>query len=285
MVLTRSAEMASASAERNLAGAACVELVDIDPTSAASYLARVQVDPPPRGWGDLIALLRNEPDSPVAQALTAQLAIHAVRDTCHSEDDIDELLAFDDCTDQIAAQEGIVNHLLDRVVPAAYTRSPGQRLPEYDLAIAEPTLCLLARCMNQDMTRDLQWWRIPAWTSAAPRMICSGIGAGFLVGIALYFVAGRVVRVDHRRHDSAGRSSRNWRHIRYPRSQSQASYVGRTGPAPPDCECLTPPRRHHARAYGRELVRNRRGSGTRAEDRPDYRCCRPGRGSRLMARR
>jgi hypothetical protein len=193
VVLTRSAEMAAAVARGSLDGAACIELVDIDPASAASYLARVQLDPPPRGWGELINRLRNAPESPIAQALRSPLALTLVRDTYRSEDDIDELLDLCDSTDQVASPDEIVDHLLDRVIPAAYTRQPGQRSPEYDLPTAKATLRLLAQRMNQDMTRDLQWWRIPAWTSAAVRMICTGIGAGLLVGIALYVVTIRVV--------------------------------------------------------------------------------------------
>ena len=193
VLLTRSTEMAAAAARGGLAGAACIELKDIDPASAANYLERVQLDPPPRGWAALITGLRNAADSPIAQALNSPLVLTLVRDTYCSEDDVDELLAFSDTTDHFAVREKVVDHLLDRVVPAAYTRQPGQRPPTYDLPTAQGTLRLLAQRMNQDMTRDLQWWRIPAWTPATARIIATGIGAGLLVGIALYIISQRTI--------------------------------------------------------------------------------------------
>jgi hypothetical protein len=49
VVLSRTAEMASAASQRGvLHGAAAVELRVIDPATASGYLERVQVDPPPR---------------------------------------------------------------------------------------------------------------------------------------------------------------------------------------------------------------------------------------------
>ena len=48
VLLTRSAEMADAAARAVLQGAAAIELQDIDPGTAADYLTRTQLDPPPR---------------------------------------------------------------------------------------------------------------------------------------------------------------------------------------------------------------------------------------------
>src|ERR1700750_3167827 len=75
-------------------------------------------------------------------------------------------------------------HLLDRVLPAAYTQQPGEPPPRYDLATAERALRRIATRMNKDGTRDLQWWRVPAWTHAAPRVIAAGLTAGLAFGLA-----------------------------------------------------------------------------------------------------
>ena len=73
--------------------------------------------------------------------------------------------------------EDITGHLLDRVLPAAYTRQPGEPPPRYDLATAERALRCIATRMNNDGTRDLQWWHVPAWAHAAPRVIATCLGS------------------------------------------------------------------------------------------------------------
>ena len=81
VLLTRSAEMAEAAARALLQGAAAIELQDIDPGAAAGYLTRTQLDPPPQGWHELTSRLRQEPGSPLAQALNNPLMLTLVRDT------------------------------------------------------------------------------------------------------------------------------------------------------------------------------------------------------------
>ena len=67
VVLTRSAEMASVAARNVLEGAAAVELQEIDGSTAAEYLTRIQTDPPPEGWRELVDRLRAAPNGPIAQ--------------------------------------------------------------------------------------------------------------------------------------------------------------------------------------------------------------------------
>lgn len=112
-------------------GAAAIELRAIDPAEAASYLERVQLDPPPEGWRDLIERIRSGPDSPLSRALDSPLTLTLVRDTYQSGDDARELLDFCDTTQQDAsadqAAEDITGHLLDRVLAAAYAHRPASR--------------------------------------------------------------------------------------------------------------------------------------------------------------
>jgi hypothetical protein len=186
VVLSRTAELASAAAREGvLDGAAAIELRGVDPATAAGYLESVQLDPPPEGWRDLTGRIRASPGSPLAQALSSPLALTLVRDTYRQGDDARELLDACDAAqrrlpgDQVA--EEITGHLLDRVLPAAYARQPGMPAPRYDLATARRALTRIAVRMNQDGTRDLQWWRLPQWARAAPRIIFSGIVIGFTV--------------------------------------------------------------------------------------------------------
>lgn len=183
VVLTLSAEMAAAASQGLLEGAAALELQAIDPATAAGYLAHAQLHPAPPGWRELTDRLRRAPGSPLAQALSSPLTLTLVRDTYRSGDDSRELLLFCDAPDRDASSEDIVDHLLDRVLPAAYAERPGEAPPRYDLQTAEHTLRCLAAQMNQDGTRDLQWWQICDWAPSAPRSIATGLLFGLAVGL------------------------------------------------------------------------------------------------------
>ena len=197
VLLTRSAEMAEATAQELLQGAAAVELQDVSPAAAAGYLTRIQLDPPPRGWHELTGRLRKEPRSPLAQALNNPLMLTLVRDTYRAGDDVGELLSLRDAAGHAASADDITIHLLDRVLPAAYARQPGEPPPRYDLATAERALRRIATRMNKDGTRDLQWWRVPGWAHALPRviatMLAAGLAAGLVAGLRLGVTTGGVL--------------------------------------------------------------------------------------------
>ena len=192
VILSRSVEMANAVAECTLDGAAAVELQKVDSLSAASYLTRVQRDPAPRGWQELISRLRENPEGALAQALSSPLTLTLVRDTYRAANDVGDLLALIDDAGQHVSPGIILDHLLGRVLPAAYLRRPGEPPPRYDLRTAERTLRYIARRMNQESTRDLRWWHVREWTlapgTAASRQLsfvatsCSLALGGWLVG-------------------------------------------------------------------------------------------------------
>jgi hypothetical protein len=195
VVLSRTAEMASAASQRGvLQGAAAIELRVIDPATAADYLERVQLDPPPEGWRDLIGRIRASPASALTEALNSPLALTLIRDTYQSGDDARELLDQCDTIQKrvsgAQAAEEITGHLLDRVLPAAYTPQPGQPPSRYDLQTAQDALAKIAARMNQDGTRDLQWWHTPRWTPRAPRIIVVGLVVGLVFGLVGVLVGG-----------------------------------------------------------------------------------------------
>jgi hypothetical protein len=182
VVLTRSAEMAAAARRSFLEGSVAVELQDVGPLVAAGYLARVQRDPPPHGWGELTGRLRQAPDSPLAKALSNPLTLTLVRDT-YRDADAGELLGFCDAAGDGLSREEVEDYLLDRVLPIAYTARPGEAPPRYELQVAQRTLTYMAVRMNQDGARDLAWWHIPAWTPRIPRIIAGGLVAGLGFGL------------------------------------------------------------------------------------------------------
>jgi hypothetical protein len=189
VILSRTREMADAVSQGVLQGSAAVELYPVDPADAASYLERTHLDPLPAGWQDLTGRLRADPASPLSTALDNPLTLTLVRDTYQAGDSIREFLEFCDAdldnmpADQAAA--AITDHLLDRVLPVAYTRRPGQSSPPYDLATAQRVLSRIAARMNHDGTRDLNWWQIPAWAPRAPRIVASFIVGALTVGPAI----------------------------------------------------------------------------------------------------
>ena len=128
------------------------------------------------------------------RALSSPLALTLVRDTYRSGDDILDLLDLCDANGHRLAPEDIEDHLLDRVLPAAYEPVPGEPRPRYQLEVGQRALGYLAVQMNYDGTRDLAWWRIPAWVPRNLRVLVTGLVVGsitgLLTGLAIGTVAG-----------------------------------------------------------------------------------------------
>jgi hypothetical protein len=220
VVLGRSFEMMVAAQQGFLEGAAALELRAVDAAAAADYLTRVQLDPPPLGWTELTGRLRREPGSPLAKALSNPLTLTLVRDTYRSGDDIRNLLDFCDAVGDVSGEE-IQDHLLDRVLPAAYTPQPGEPPSRYGLEDARLVLGKIAARMSQEGTRDLSWWRLPAWASATPRAIVTGamfgvmfaFGGSYVFGLVGGTVFGYLYLVGDRRKVPARRAPLQWRHL------------------------------------------------------------------------
>ncbi|MGH3903228.1 MAG: hypothetical protein ACRDTE_03395 [Pseudonocardiaceae bacterium] len=188
VVLTRSDEMEAAVGEGHLRGAAALELCSVQAEQAAEYLASAHIHPAPPPWQRLVEHLRAHPDGALGQALQTPLMVTLVRDTYRPGDPVDELT----CGRRFASREDIENHLLDRVLPAAYAPSPGRPTPLYTLVQAQRWLGYLARRMNEDRIRDLAWWEIPRWTPAWPRILATVLVLDFVVVLVLKFVTGFV---------------------------------------------------------------------------------------------
>lgn len=185
VLLARGEEMAQVAERELLEGAVAVELQDVGPAAASDYLSRVQRDPPPHRWHELIELLRSAPNGPLARALRTPLILTLVRDTFRAGDDIGELLDHCASLGPDLSRDAVEDYLLDRVLPGAYTPGPGQPEPPFALPAARRALGLVAVRMNRAHTRDLAWWHIPSWTSALPRVLAVGAAVGLFVGLGL----------------------------------------------------------------------------------------------------
>jgi AAA domain len=188
VILSRTAEMASAAARQGiLQGAAAIELRPVSPAEAVSYLERVQLSRPPEEWRDLTLHLRDNPEGPLSRALDNPLGLSLVRDTCQSAGGARELLAFAATQDDVPAgqaAEAITGYLIDRVLPAAYTKQPGQKSLPYDLDAARNALTKIAAQLNRRSTRDLYWWDIPTWAPSIQRKIVAGLAFGLTAALA-----------------------------------------------------------------------------------------------------
>ena len=190
VLLARTKEMATAAKQAFLDGAAEIELQGIDPSAAADYLKRVQLDPAQAGWRELADRVYSDPNGPLARALSHPGTLTLVRDTFRG-DDVRELLAVSDAAGDGLTGATIEDLLLDRVLPAAYAPRPGDATPRYQLQSAHRALSYIASRMNQDGTADLAWWRVPAWTARAPQIAVFGLGLGAVFGVLAGIGAGR----------------------------------------------------------------------------------------------
>lgn len=188
VVLSRTAAIAAAAANKGiLQGSLAIELGTVDSTEAVAYLKRVQLDPPPMGWGDLLKRIHDHPASPLSKALANPLALTLVRDTYQSGDDVRELLEFCDAIlvgiTAGQAVEAITDYLLDRVLPVAYAHQPGQPSLRYDLPTAQNALIKIASHMTREGMHNLQWWRIRFWASSAECRVMSGLVFGVVYAL------------------------------------------------------------------------------------------------------
>lgn len=179
VVLTRSQEIVQAASRTWLVEAVVVRLCGVTVPDAADYLHRAHTGPSPEGWTELLTHLREHPDGVLARGLSTPLTLTLLRDTYQTGDDVRELL---DPT-RYRTPEAIEQHLLARVLRAAYTPRPGRPPSPYTEQQARQTLSVIARKMGKD--RDLAWWRISRWASAVPRIIAAVLVFGLGLGIAL----------------------------------------------------------------------------------------------------
>lgn len=186
VVLTRSEELVAAVSGGHLRGAAALELLPIGPHQVAEYLTSGQIDPLPVPWRHVIDHLREHPKGALAHALTTPLMLTLLRDTYGPEEGVDELLDGS----RFGSEKAIEDHLLDRVLTAAYTPRPGQPVPRYTVDQARRWLGQLARRMNEDGIRDLAWWRIPRWVSAWPRVFATVVIVGLFSAFLVWPLAG-----------------------------------------------------------------------------------------------
>ncbi|WP_327004546.1 hypothetical protein OHA72_57550 [Dactylosporangium sp. NBC_01737] len=167
MLFSRSERYTEAVRGRHLRGAAALELRPVPAVEAARYLARWQVADLPPPWRRLIEELETTPDGPLARALASPLTVTLVRDTFPDPSELEELLVPGRFNTPVEVED----HLLDRVLPAAYRQRPGQPPAQYDLSHARRWFGHLAAEMARRNTNELAWWRMHQWAPSWLRVV------------------------------------------------------------------------------------------------------------------
>jgi hypothetical protein len=141
-----------------LARTPVVELQPMTPDDAARYLVEGTDRPVPR-WDPVLAALASGTDTPLVRTLSTPLMIWLARVVYqHRDSDPGELVTARWAT----SRADIEKHLLQQLVPAAYTAAVGGhpgRTPA-EARKAQRTLTRLARHLRADRTYDLDWWRL-----------------------------------------------------------------------------------------------------------------------------
>jgi hypothetical protein len=181
VLLTRTEEMAIAAREHRLMDAAVLELCAVEAAAAADYLHRALPGQPPAHWDDLLDQLRARPEGHLAGSLRTPLTLTLVRDTYRAGDDVSDLLDASHTSEPRTIEE----HLLDRIIGAAYTPRPGERYPAYNAGEAERTLSFLAERMIRDGTRDLAWWHLRRWAPRWPRLLTRVLPVGLAIALTI----------------------------------------------------------------------------------------------------
>lgn len=160
-----------------------VEVAPVPVSDAIAYLGDVSW---PAGveWEPVYAHLRENPDSPLAAALSTPLALTLARTVYRNCDrDPSELLAFD-------GSHAVEDHLVDHVITAAYAPPPGSREGHADgewqrrAERAEQYLTYLATYLHRYRERDLVWWLMSNRLFSRWAGLVLGIALGLLIMIA-----------------------------------------------------------------------------------------------------
>jgi NACHT domain len=151
-------ERAVAAGGRALSAAAVVEVLPVDLTAAASYLAQSGPSAAAR-WQPVLAGLRDDPQAPLSRALTTPLAVWLAR-TVYTDPRTDPA----ELTDRARFPDAgsIESHLLDAYLPAVYVPRTGEPDPHraYRPDQVRRWLGRIASELNGRRTYDLAWWTL-----------------------------------------------------------------------------------------------------------------------------
>ncbi|SDD38543.1 NACHT domain-containing protein [Actinokineospora iranica] len=182
-------------ATRVLRGAAAIELADLTVADLADYLprtARKAASDVVTKWDPVLRGLADQPDSPLAAALTTPLMVGLARVIYSDTADRDpaELLA----TERFPTVESISDHLLTSFVHTAYRRQPLDRTVGLDerWSVEQATrwLRFLATHLTRRRTTDFAWWESGTALGRGPRTLVIALFTGVTATLVDWLVEG-----------------------------------------------------------------------------------------------
>lgn len=179
-------EESSAQINRPLVAAAVVELLPLKLDDIKVYLWEATPEHEVPKWDAVFDRLRHEPDGPLALAMSTPLMTALAR-VAYSETTANPAELLDE---RLNERSDIEEHLLDRLVPAAYADEmrADSRPCRWTSTQAQNWLQFLANHLDRLGSRDLLWWQID---QAVPRRTIAMM-AGLVGGLA-YGIAGGLV--------------------------------------------------------------------------------------------
>jgi hypothetical protein len=175
VLTTRTAEYEEATRRHRLHRAVAVELLPVDPATAKEYLLEDRPVHTRVAWECITDYLSANEESPLAQALSTPLMLTLASEAYPPGADPAELMD----TASFPTASAIEDHLVDRVLPSAY--SPGLRAARYSPEKAERWLSYIAFRMQRDGTRDVLWFQISEWVPTWVSRIVYGVFFGAAV--------------------------------------------------------------------------------------------------------
>lgn len=180
---------------RALRGAAAVELADLTVADLAGYLprtARRNAGDVATVWDPVLRELAEQPDHPLAVALTTPLMVGLVRANYSDTTGRDPAELLD--AERFPTVEGISDHLLAGFVPTAYRRQPLDRAVGLDQrwSVEEATrwLRFVATHLNGRHSTDLAWWEFGTALRPRSRTLVLGLFAGVTAAVVDWLVEG-----------------------------------------------------------------------------------------------
>lgn len=178
-----------------LTAAMVIDLTPLAPGDVCAYLRRATAPHRVDRWRPVFARLTDQPDGPLATALSTPLMAWLVRRGYADEGaDPAPLLA-----PGLAGRSHVEDHLLDRFLPIMYGGAASRRSGT-DPRRAERWLTFLARHLDELGTSELAWWQleraVPRWVLGLLGGAVFGVAVGLSIGLsfALTYPASTALR-------------------------------------------------------------------------------------------
>ncbi|WP_204061624.1 NACHT domain-containing protein [Microbispora corallina] len=187
-----------------LTGAAVIEPRPMKSSDVISYL-RDRLAPDQRAdWTDLLAALKDDPDGPLAEALSTPLVVWLLHKV-YVETRANPAPLCDD--ERLPTAAAVTDHLLDNLVQATFAAAPPDDDPyeqhehdhpfrprrAWDPEAARRWLSFVAHHMSATGTRDFRWWHLHRSVSRRWSILVGGVSIGLTVGVTVGLVSDAVV--------------------------------------------------------------------------------------------